>query len=184
MRSMIGVFLAIVDGEENVRSFERLYLNYKDRVIAICRKYLKLDEQVEDACSETFFSLAKAYNRINDMEAHKMDYYIFITAKNAALKVLNKEKDYMEHVSFDEVEDTISAEELEQIGLPKLTEYIAKLTMPDKEILYLRVVNGLDYKTIGRLLNIKPNAARQRLQRAKVHLAELLEGGKLNETEF
>lgn len=179
---MIGVFLAIVDGEENVRSFERLYRNYKDRVIAICRKYLKLDQQVEDACSETFFSLAKAYNRINDMDAHKMDYYIFITAKNAALKVLNKEKDYMDHVRFDDVEETISTEELEQTEFSKLTEHIAKLTMPDQEILYLRIVNDLDYKTIGRLLNIKPNAARQRLQRAKVHLAELLKGGDKNET--
>lgn len=176
VRRMIPVYLSMLDSEGDRRSFEELYNKYKERVAAICRKYLKQKEHIEDACSETFFSLARVYDRIKDIEPQKMDYYIFITAKNSALHVLSKEKDSMNNVSIDDIADTMSEEKLDAIDTEILTECIKKLSLPDKEILYLRVTSDLDFKTIGKMLNIKPNAARQRFQRAKYHLSKMIEG--------
>ena len=174
---MIAVFLTMIDGEENRRSFEQLYTKYKKRVISICKKFLKQSNYIEDACSDTFFNIAKAYDRIKNLEAHQLDTYIYVTAKNAALHILDKEKDSMNNISLDDIEEIISDEELNNNDFDTLAEYIEKLIPYDKEILYLRYANDLDYNTIGKILHIKPNAARQRVQRAKQHLAELLKGG-------
>jgi RNA polymerase sigma-70 factor (ECF subfamily) len=170
----------MIDGEENRLSFEQLYLKYKTRVIQICEKYLKCSASVEDACSETFFNLAKAYNRIKDFEPHKLDKYIYITAKNSSLLLLNDEKASMNDLSFEEIGDTISTEDLEKTDYKILMEYIEMLPPAEKEILYLRITLNLDYKTIGTTLKIKPNNARQRFLRAKIHLTQLLKGEKLS----
>lgn len=171
---MIAVFLSMIDGEENRKSFEQLYYKYKKRVLLICKKFLKESEYIEDACSDTFFFLAKAYNRIKDLEAHKMDYYIYITAKNASLHILKKEKDEMNNISFDAVEDIISTDMLENNDSDILAEHMEMLAEWEQEILFLRIKSEFDYKTIGKMLQIKPNAARQRFLRARTHLAEIL----------
>ncbi len=173
---MIAVFLSMIDGEENRRSFEQLYNKYRRRVISICKKIVKKSEYVEDACSETFFNLAKAYDRIKNLEFQKLDYYIYITARNASLQILNKEKDSMNNISLDEIEDIVAAEELENNASDLLAEHMEKLDEWEQEIIYLRIKLELDYKTIGIMLHIKTSTARQRFQRAKSHLAELLKG--------
>lgn len=175
---MIAVFLSMIEGEENRRSFEELYNKYRKRVISICKKFVKKAEYVDDACSETFFNLAKAYDRVKDLEVHKMDYYIYITARNASLHILNKEKDSMNNISLDEIEDIVADEELENNASDLLAEYMEKLDEWEQEIIYLRIKLELDYKTIGVMMHIKPNTARQRFLRAKTHLAEMLKGEK------
>ena len=168
----------MIEGEENQRSFEQLYFKYKNRVFSICKHFLKKSNYVEDACSETFFNLAKAYNKIKDIEAPKMDYYIYITARNASLQILNKEKDEMKNISLEEVEDIISTETLDTNDSDILAEHMEKLDEWEQEIIYLRIKQELDYKTIGEILHIKTTAARQRYIRAKKHLSEILKGEK------
>ena len=177
---MLPVYLSMIEDEESKRSFEELFYKQKDRIISICKKYLTRRVDIEDACSATFFNLAKVFDRIRDIAPDELDRYIYVIAKNAALQILNKEKNEMKNVSLDDIKDTITTDELEQASSGILDKYIEKLSNSEKEILYLRITSELDYKTIAAMLNIKPNAARVRFMRAKQHLSELLKGENKN----
>lgn len=50
-----------------------------------------------------------------------------------------------------------------------------RLTQTDREVLELRVWQGMDYPAIGVALDLQPDAARMRTQRALQRLAKTVE---------
>ena len=173
---MLPLYLALIDEEEDKKSFAELYENYKLRIYNISFRILQNEQLAEDATSETFFSLAKNYNKIKDMEPHRLDYYIVLAGKNAALDMIKKEKKHMNDLEYND-EILLTNESMEKYKYSFLKECIEQLSSQDKEILYLKFNCGLDFKTISGTLGISSAAARKRLQYAKEHLKKLLEDG-------
>ena len=181
MNKMITYLLSVIDDTESKDTFEQLYLTKMERVKSICKSFLKNRENINDACSETFMNLAIVYDRIKDIDSHQMDYYVYVTAKNAALQILRKEKKHMNNISLDEIDEVVSLDDIEKNDSDIIYEYLDKLLPYDREILNLRIRYELDYKTIGAMLCITPNAARQRFNRAKKNLAKLMTEETKNE---
>jgi len=76
---------------------------------------------------KTYFdgiNLAKAYDRIKDFEPNQLERYIYITAKNAAFQILKKEKNETKNISLDDIENTISTEDLEKTDPSILDKYV------------------------------------------------------------
>jgi len=66
----------------------------------------------------------------------------------------------------------------------RLREALTRLPDPDREILQLRVVEGLSYDEVGYLLGIQPVAARKRHGRALLRLHRLLFDEGLTESSL
>lgn len=89
---MLALYLTLIDNEDDKRSFEDLYNQNRSKAYAIAFNILKNKALAEEACSEAFFSLAKSFQKIKNLESHKLDYYIVITVRNASLNLLKKKK--------------------------------------------------------------------------------------------
>ncbi|MCM1530188.1 MAG: sigma-70 family RNA polymerase sigma factor [Alistipes sp.] len=171
---MLAIYMALIDNEDDKKSFENLFNQNKSKAFAIAIKILKNRSLAEDACSEAFFSIAKCFQKIKKLEAHKLDYYIVITVKNAALNLLKRENEHIKTVPLNEEIHELCDDALSNRNYNEIVDCIKQLSYSDQEILYLRVDLGLDYSAISKALHISNAAARQRFKHAKDNLAKLL----------
>lgn len=179
---MLAVCMALIDEEYDKKSFEKLYNKYENRVYTISYRILKNKKLAEDATSETFLSLAKCFQKIKILEHHKLDCYIVITSRNTAMNMQKAEtRQRTKNLHSEDIHSIddrfFSNDNLANIDAIFLKQCIEKLTDIEQQILYLKFSCGLKYRKIAVSLNIKPSAARKRLQYAKEKLKKLLEAG-------
>ncbi len=172
---MLFICMALIDDEEDKKSFDELYNKYETTAISIALKILKNREAAEDACAEAFLSIAKCYERIKNLEPQKLERYIVVTVENASFDIYNNEKKYGKKVPLDDNFSDLTDESLSNRDYAEIVRCIKKLSYTDQEILYLRINFGLKHNEIADTLHISNAAARKRLQSAKENLIVLLE---------
>jgi RNA polymerase sigma-70 factor (ECF subfamily) len=143
--------------------------------------------------------LLEAYERLDDfIERRPMPFrsWLWKTAYERLLKVrrhharlrrdVDREVPWPDHSSLLLVRSLVQStsspgrqlEEQELVQRARLT--LSQLAEMDREILFLRVAEGLPYEEVGHILGIEPSAARQRYGRALLRLRKaLIEQGLL-----
>ena len=172
---MLFICMALIDDEEDKKSFAELYNKYETTAISIALKILKNREAAEDACAEAFLSIAKCYERIKNLEPQNLERYISVTVKNASFDIYNNEKKLGKKVLLDDNFSDLTDESLSNRDYAEIVRCIKKLSYTDQEILYLRINFDLKYNEIADTLHISNAAARKRMQSAKENLVALLE---------
>lgn len=99
---MLFICMALIDDEEDKKSFAELYNKYETMAISIALKILKSREAAEDACSEAFLGIAKCYEKIKNLEPQELERYIVVTVKNASIDIYNNDKERQKDVPLDD----------------------------------------------------------------------------------
>lgn len=172
---MLFICMALIDDEEDKKSFAELYYKYETKAISIALKILKKRELAEEACSEAFLSIAKCFEKVKKLDPHKQDKYVVVTVRNKSLNMLKREKKYIEAVHLNDDFSDLTDESLSKRNYEEIVRCIKELSSTDQEILYLRINLGLKHNEIADTLHISNTAARKRLQSAKENLIALLE---------
>ena len=150
-----------------------LYTTYADRLLAVCRHYMKDEHVAEDALHDAFIIIFTALPYLKD-EA-KLEGWMTTIVKNLCLKYLqNADKDIvsLSQAAIEKQED--NGEESQEIELDTLLSAIEKLPNGSREVFKLSVLEGLSHKEIGQLLGINPHSSSSQLARAKKLLRTLL----------
>lgn len=150
-----------------------LYTTYADRLLAVCRHYMKDEHVAEDALHDAFIIIFTALPYLKD-EA-KLEGWMTTIVKNLCLKYLqNADKDIvsLSQAAIEKQED--NDEESQEIELDTLLSAIEKLPNGSREVFKLSVLEGLSHKEIGQLLGINPHSSSSQLARAKKLLRTLL----------
>lgn len=172
---MIVVNMPLIDEDSDREMFERLFEKYKYRVFSIAFHILKKEDAAEDATSETFLYIAKNFAKIKEQTKQKLEQYIIIVSRNTAIDVQRREKRHLQTLQLPD--EIVSDDSLREYDDLLLRNVISALSEEDQEILYLRYSLELEHKTIAKSLGISVSAAQKRLQYAKAHLKNKLEGG-------
>lgn len=64
---MIGLFLALIDTEEDKIKFVTLYEKYRKLMFYIANDILKDTDLAEDAVQEAFFRIAKNFKKVGEI---------------------------------------------------------------------------------------------------------------------
>lgn len=166
------ISMALIEGEDNIKRFEKLYIKYRDKAYRTAYKILRSEILAEDAVSESFLKIAMNFQNIQKLNSHKIGAYIVITVRNTSLNLLKKEN-RIETVDYDDEIEYVP--NTDNISTQRLSEIIGRLTETDQEIIYLRYTLGLKYNEIAIALSISSDAARQRMRYAMLHLKKELE---------
>jgi len=178
----VKLWKAFLEGDNN--NFAAFYFYHIDRLISYGKKITDDDEMLRDAIQEVFTDLfekrAKKHTEVENPAA-----YLMVALRNNIYKkkdALRKSAGHSLHpdqvVEFNveySFQDLLIRDEIQKETLERLRAAINKLTSGQKELIYLRFEEGLNYPEIAELMKINIESARKQLYRAILSLKKILD---------
>ncbi len=168
----------------DIKSFEKLILQYENIIYNICIKILKNEQEAYDATQEVCI---KIWKQINNFEGKsKFSTWVYRIASNQCLDILRKQRNQKvvsihQNTTDDEwimeVEDTTQdiLKHIENIELQDTLKLaLQELTPEHKSIIVLRDVQDYSYDEISQRLDISLGTVKSRLSRARQTLKNIL----------
>lgn len=127
---------------------------------------------MEDSIHDLFVEIWQRHDSLGSTDSIRR--YLATSLRRKIVSVLKKESKSQSVDSFDTipfdvelaVDEVIIAQELSEEQAAQLKRAFDKLTAKQKEILYLRFYQGLDYEQIAEVLGMKYQSLRNAVSRA------------------
>ena len=152
------LWLALQQGDH--RSFHLLYLEYSDFLYNYGRKICQDTDLVKDSIQEVFKIIWE--KKENIIIKRSLKYYIFTIFRRELIqkiKYQNSLNPQLKEMDFElSIENKIIKDESQQQLRKRLEKAIDKLSHRQKEILYLRYYENLDYTEISELMSLNKNS--------------------------
>ena len=192
---MIQLYLQLLDTQTEQEKFERLYYQYKRLMYWIANHILGDNHLAEDAVHEAFLKIIKNFHKIGEIHCPRTKNFVVIIVRNTARSILEKENrgpktqsftedfavsdmaeasdSYWENLSsgFDETSDEVLRKEIMQT-VGSLPDWAA-------DVLTLSAIYGCSTAEIAAIGGISTEAAKKRLQRARVLFQNKMKEGEM-----
>ena len=157
---------------KNKRKAQRqLYELLADQLFWTCKRYLKNDEDIEEALADSFYIIFTKIKQLKNSEAlYTWSKRITI---NTCLKRLKKDLNhlYIEDVKIHTATQEVAESRLEEQQLLKLVDELPKGC---QTIFKLYVIEGWPHKDIAKMLDITVGTSKSQLNVAKTKLKSLV----------
>lgn len=158
--------------QKNKRAAQKqLYDLLADQLYWTCKRYLKHEEEVEEALADSFYTIFTKLHQLKNAEA------IYTWSKriaiNNCLKRVKKELThlYIEDVKIHPATQEVAESRLEEQQLLKLVDQLPKGC---QTIFKLYVIEGWPHKEISKMLDISKGTSKSQLNVAKTKLKSLI----------
>lgn len=161
---MIGIFLALIDTDEDKARFIDLYEKCRKLMFFVANDILKDATLAEDAVQEAFIRIAKNFHKIADIACPQTKSFVVIITRNIALTMISKETKIIE-LHEKESHNFANDQDItfEDISYNVLVKEILNLPQKYRDVLYLNNVYGYSYNEISNLLSISVEAVKKEL---------------------
>ena len=150
-----------------------LYTTYANRLLGVCRHYVKDDNSAHDILHDAFIIIFMSIQDLKDES--KLEGWMITIVRNLSLKYLqNTEKEAIPLSCLNIEIQEAACEEQKKIEFGLLLSAIESLPEGNREVFKLSVLEGLSHKEIGELLGINPHSSSSQLFRAKKTLRAML----------
>ncbi len=168
----------LVKGDE--KAFEKLVIEYQNRVYSVCLGMMKNPHDAQDAAQETFL---KAYHRIRDFRGQSsIETWLTRIAMNACLDMIRLRSDTLPLVEGLDAADPMTVEN--RVLLTEQSRAVRKaldqLPPEQRSIVVLRDIQCYSYEEVCDILNLNMGTVRSRLHRAREKIKKIfMENGEL-----
>ena len=150
-----------------------LYTTYANRLLGVCRHYVKDDNSAHDILHDAFIIIFMSIQDLKDES--KLEGWMITIVRNLSLKYLqNTEKEAIPLSCLNIEIQEAACEEQKKIEFGLLLSAIESLPEGNREVFKLSVLEGLSHKEIGEQLGINPHSSSSQLFRAKKTLRAIL----------
>ncbi|MFB6455291.1 RNA polymerase sigma factor [Chitinophaga sp. Hz27] len=168
--------------QSNEQAFAEIYDRYFDRLYEYAIRLHQDEDLVKDVIQELFIKLWT--NRATLSATVDLRPYLFVALRstlynrlrprrNVTLVAFDKEQhDFLAHFSY---EQTYINKEQVKAQQQQLTDALNQLNNRQKEIIYLRYFEELDYEQIGQIMDISVKGAYKLAARALKSMRDLLQ---------
>lgn len=173
---MLAVYLTLID-EEDTDVFEMIYIKYKKLFFVRSMEILNNIQLAEDAVSETFFSLAKNFKKVHNLNPSEILALAIIINKNITFKIYNGEKkhlDYDDHEDLTEDSGDFSLEDT--VEDRAILSAVKKLPGVYRDIIMMKYYYDLTVDDIVKMIGIPLCTVKYRLSKARQLLRKELKG--------
>ena len=162
---MLGVYMALLETDEDRERFNSLYLRYRDQLYRIALSVMKDVCAAEDIVSDVFMTIAQTEEELNG--------YVVIITRNRAIDVYRRQKTEAERVSFDDACTHTVLMQDAPTGEPEGAEgLIPQLSGEYRDVLMLKYYYGFSVQEVADMLHLPYNTVKSRMKRAKQLLKE------------
>lgn len=156
-----------LQGDENAYSW--LYKTYIQLLYSYGLHFTMDGELIKDCIQEVFTKIYK--NRKTLILPDNVRLYLLIALKNCLLNALNKQYRYtdLESIPFilsETVEDEFLSTEASKLQKEEVETILSILTPRQREIMYYRFVEEMDFDQICKIMDLNYNSAHNLIQRA------------------
>jgi len=174
---MLHIYLAMLETPEEKSKMADLYHTYRELMFNVALNILRNEADAEDVLHQAFVRIAGDFKKIGDISSHQTRNYLVIIVRGLALNLYNKRSKIIE-VPFDLLEGTgdypLHDLNVEQIEYEALYQALEQLPSEQRDALYLMYYEEFSVKEICIALNLSENAAKKRLQRARLAVQKIL----------
>lgn len=166
-------FLNLLDTQAEKEEFIKLYDKYKNLLYWIAFQKTNNIETAEECVQETFFYVAKHFDRIDDVESKRTKCYLSVIVNGFAVDVYNKS--LKSDVASKDFENT-SSEYYDNLSTIELQSVFDKVLDDESKIfLYFKYIYHYKSKEIADMYGVKDTYVRKKIQSAKNKLKKYFE---------
>lgn len=174
---MIMMFLNLLDTQEEKDGFLELYDTYKDLLYWIALKKTNSIEDAEECVQETFFYVAKHFDKIGEIKSKRTKCYLSTIVTGFAIDIYNDfQKSELISNDDNELRDIEYFENFEKVELTVAFDDI--LDEESKIFFYLKYIYNYKSSEIAEIYNVKDSLVRKKLQYAREKLKQYLIQGE------
>lgn len=161
-------------------SFRVLVDKYQQSIFNYVYKMIRNKQDAEDITQEVFIIAMRNVHKLKDSSAFKC--WLYKIAHNSTLKFIKK-SNLLSIIRFKNPTDldrlqNVNPYELSKEFNTKLESAINKLKTVEKTLLYLRVLEEMNYEELGEILEVKPATLRKRYERIRTKLRQYYINGE------
>ncbi len=172
---MIGSFLNLLDTQTEKEKFIELYDTYKDLLYWIALKRTNCNEDAEECVQETFFYIAKHFEKINDVNSKKTKIYLSTIVTGFAINIYNH-SNRTDIIEIDNENETTDLKYFENFQKIELLSVLNKaLDEESRVFFYLKYLYNYKSKEIAEVYKVKDSYVRKKLEYARRKLRKQLE---------
>jgi RNA polymerase sigma factor (sigma-70 family) len=180
----ISLWHSFLDGK--FQAFEKIYTLYYRSLYEYGMRHADNEELIKDSIQDLFVKLWS--NRRNLSSTDNIKYYLFIALKNQLINAqatsYKKQTAGIEEAEFFKMEFSADSVYMQQEKYKaqsvQLSEALNQLTPRQKEVIYLRYFEEIEYEQIAELMNISIKGVYKLNYRALDALKEILNISKQN----
>ena len=170
---MLGVYMALLETDEDRERFNSLYLRYRDQLYRIALSVMKDVCAAEDIVSDVFMTIAQNFEKLRGKTEEELNGYVVIITRNRAIDVYRRQKTEAERVSFDDACTHTVLMQDAPTGEPEGAEgLIPQLSGEYRDVLMLKYYYGFSVQEVANMLHLPYNTVKSRMKRAKQLLKE------------
>jgi len=163
------IWINFVKGDK--ATFAYLYNKYIQELYNYGFKICRDEELVKDCIQEVFVNIY--LNRENLSQPKNIKFYLMLALKRVVIKKMVQKRKNIYHDDFEpffepdlSIESNIVTQEGAEEQKAQMKELLDNLPSKQKEAVYLRFVEGLDYEEISEVLKVTIESARKQIYRA------------------
>ena len=168
-----------IDGDR--RSQQRLYEAFYGKMMAVCRRYAKDNDEALDIFQEAFIKVFNNIHKYRDKGSFEgwirrimvntaIDFIRRAKAGGQTVELTDRHTDTMGSHDDDDEGDSI----LGNVSYDELLKCVQSLSPAYKQVFNLYVVDGYQHQEIAEMLNISVGTSKSNLAKAKMNLRKFL----------
>jgi RNA polymerase sigma-70 factor (ECF subfamily) len=164
----------------NAKAQRLLFDKFSQKMLGVCLRYTKSQDEAEDALQEGF---VKAFSKLNDFSNQgSLEGWIRRIMVNTSLDAIRKNTKFMKDVSIDTVDYQIGNDDfiVEGLNAEDLMKLINSMPEGYKVVFNMFAIEGYSHQEISTTLGISESTSKSQYMRAKGYLRNRLEA-KINE---
>lgn len=164
----------------NAKAQRLLFDKFSQKMLGVCLRYTKSQDEAEDALQEGF---VKAFSKLNDFSNQgSLEGWIRRIMVNTSLDAIRKNTKFIKDVPLDSVDYQIGNNDfiVEGLNAEDLMKLINSMPEGYKVIFNMFAIEGYSHQEISTTLGISESTSKSQYMRAKGYLRNRLEV-KVNE---
>ncbi len=167
--------LHINDHSDSKQLFTSVFRYYFSSLFNYGVRLTQNEDLVKDSIQEVFLRIWK--NNINLLSINNLKTYLFRSLRNQLINILELRNNKIEKTEIEEEfviefspEDYFINNQTEDNIRKRVTQALNQLTKKQREAIYLRYFEELEYEEIARIMNINIQSVKNNIQRSLVPL--------------
>ena len=142
------------------------------KLYRLCKRYLKKEEEIEEALADSFFTIFTKLEQLK--EAYAFEAWARRITVNHCLATIRKEINFNMYLDDVKLLSQPSVDELNTLEEEDLLNLLNHIPDGCKTVFNLFVIEGFSHKEIAEMLKISEGTSKSQLNAAKTKLKELV----------